>query len=84
MNQQDLFGGETIARYTPKPEHVRNSLAHLLAQMRAAQAWPWDEAVVELHVERTVPYLLGLLTDAAEAEDWRARFAKETERLAAG
>ncbi len=81
MNQQDLFGSATIPAYTPKPEHVRNHLADLLAQMRAAQSWPWEEVVVELHVGRTVPYLCGLIADPAEAEDWRQHFAAEQSRL---
>lgn len=80
MTQLDLFGGERRAVYTPKPEHVRNSLARLLEQMRGADAWPWDEVIVEMHVERTVPYLLGLL-DADEAADWRVKFDAETARL---
>ncbi len=81
MDQQDLFGGETKPAYTPKPEHVRNRLQSLLAEMAAAQSWPWDEVMVELHVGRTVPYLCGLIADPAEAEDWRQRFAAEQSRL---
>ena len=81
MDQQDLFGGETKSAYTPKLEHVRNHLESLLAQMAAAQAWPWDESVVDLHRERTVPYLLNLLPDPAEAAQWRGRFELESRRL---
>jgi hypothetical protein len=81
MNQQDLFGGETKPGYTPKLEHVRNHLESLLAQMSSAQNWPWDESVVDLHRDRTVPYLLNLLPDQAEAAQWRVRLETEIERL---
>lgn len=81
MAQQDLFGGAAIPAYTPKPEHVRNHLADLLAQKRAAQSWPWEEVMVELHVSRTVPYLCELLPDRDEAADWRVRFDAEITRL---
>jgi|CXWL01.1.fsa_nt_gi hypothetical protein len=81
MAQQDLFGGETKPAYTPKPEHVRNHLESLLAQMAAAQSWPWDDSVVDLHCERTVPYLLKLIADPAEAAEWRVRFEAEERRL---
>lgn len=80
MDQQDLFGGETKPAYTPKPEHVRNSLSRLLEQMAASDAWPWDEVIVDLNIERTIPYLLGLL-DASEAADWRAKLDAEIARL---
>lgn len=81
MAQQDLFGGETKPAYTPELEHVRNRLEALFAEMAAAQAWPWDESVVDLHRDRTVPYLLNLLPDAAEAADWRSRLEGEIDRL---
>lgn len=80
MDQQDLFGGETTPAFKPRPEHVRNSLARLIEQMQAADTWPWDEVIVELHVERTAPYLMSLL-DADEAVEWRARFDAEIARL---
>lgn len=81
MDQQDLFGGETTPAYTPKLEHVRNHLQSLLAQMSGAQSWPWDESVTDLHRDRTVPYLLNLLPDAAEAAEWRSRLEGEIDRL---
>jgi hypothetical protein len=81
MDQPDLFGSETKPAYTPKPEHVRNRLQALLAEMAAAQDWPWDESVVNLHRERTVPYLLKLIADPAEAAKWRAQFEAEEQRL---
>ncbi|MGD9816433.1 MAG: hypothetical protein AB7Q23_04295 [Hyphomonadaceae bacterium] len=80
MDQQDLFGGETKPAYTPKPEHVRNAIARLVEQMRAADSWPWDEVIVELHIERTAPYLLSLL-ESSEAIEWRAKFDAEVARL---
>jgi hypothetical protein len=83
MSQADLFGDPSVGapRYVPKPEHVRNALADLLAKLQRAQAWPWPEAVAELHVERTAPYLLGLLADAEEAARWRAQLDAEIARL---
>jgi len=80
VSQLDLFGGEAKAAYTPKPEHVRNSLSRLLSQMAASDVWPWDEVIVELNIERTIPYLLGLL-DAGEAAEWRAKLDVEIARL---
>lgn len=80
MDQQDLFGGETKAAYTPKPEHVRNAIARLVEQMRESNTWPWDEVIVELHIERTAPYLLSLL-EPSEAAEWRAKFDAEVTRL---
>jgi hypothetical protein len=80
MDQQDLFGGETRPAYTPKPEHVRNHLQSILTQLAGTDVWPWDEVIVELKIERTVPYLLGLL-DAAEAAEWRAKLDVEIARL---
>jgi hypothetical protein len=80
MTQLDLFGGETALAYKPKPEHVRNSLSHLFEQMRGNDCWPWAEVIVEMHLERTVPYLLALL-DAGEAAEWRAKIDAEVTRL---
>lgn len=78
MTQQDLFVGETASAC--KPEHVRNALARLIEQMRASDIWPWDEVIVEQHIERTAPYLRSLL-DADEAAEWRKRFDAEVARL---
>ena len=80
MDQQDLFGGETRPAYTPKPEHVRNHLRSILNELAGSDAWPWDEVIVDLHTERTVPYLLSLM-EAGEAAEWRAKFEAEVTRL---
>ncbi|HWA24023.1 MAG TPA: hypothetical protein VG735_16650 [Caulobacterales bacterium] len=80
MDQPDLFGGEISSAYKPKPEHVRNSLTRLIEQLRTSDAWPWDEVIVDMHLERTAPYLLSLL-DEAEAAELRAKWEAEVARL---
>lgn len=80
-NQPDLFGGAAPPAYVPKPEHVRNRLASLLAEMRAAETWPWEPAIVALHRERTFAYLCERLPDREEAERWRALIEAEAARL---
>ena len=80
--QADMFGAEAAPRaYVPKPEHVRNALSSLLAEMRAAKAWPWNSSMVRLHRERTFSYLCGHLPDREEAERWRAEIDAEIARL---
>lgn len=80
--EPDLFGDGGAAKvYVPKPEHVRNRLSDLVAQMRAADIWPWPEATVRLHREKTFDYLTALLADEAEAEDWRQKIDIEVSRL---
>jgi hypothetical protein len=81
--QQSLFGEEEVApkRYVPKPEHVRNSLKSLLDQMRAAERWPWEGAVLELYRNIVPPQLYADLPDADEAARWRAEIEAERKRL---
>lgn len=83
MSQPSLFGEEDLApkRYVPKPEHVRNSLNDLLAQMRAAERWPWEGAVLELYRDIVLPRLCNELTDAEEAARYRAEIEAEARRL---
>ncbi|WP_158817938.1 hypothetical protein [Methylocapsa sp. S129] len=68
-------------QYVPDPVHVRNRLEDLLAQMQAADAWPWNPSIVRLHCDKTFAYLCNLLTDKQEAESWRERLAAESARL---
>lgn len=79
--QPDLFGDAAMPAYVPKPEHVRNSLQSLLSQMRAAETWPWEPAMVALHRERTFAYLCERLPDREEAERWRRLIDAEAARL---
>ena len=81
MDQPDMFGAPAPKAYVPDPRHVRNRLADLLGQLRAAENWPWEPVIVRLHRERNVPYLCDLLTDKDEAARWRAEFAAEMARL---
>jgi hypothetical protein len=81
--QQSLFGEEDVAprRYIPNPQHVRNSLKSLLDQMRAAERWPWEGAVLELYRAIVPPQLYADLPDAEEAARWRAEIEAEAARL---
>ncbi|RXF75473.1 hypothetical protein [Hansschlegelia zhihuaiae] len=81
--QGDLFGesDESLRPvYQVKREHVLNRLVEMLADMRAAERWPWSETRVALNRETVWPYLLRLLPEE-EAERWRADLEAETERL---
>lgn len=78
--QPDLFGAPADKAYVPDPRHVRNRLENLLAQMRAADTWPWEPVIVRLHRDRNLPYLWGLLPDE-EAAEWRRCFHAELARL---
>jgi len=80
--QPDLFGDAPVApAYVPDPAHIRNRLAGMLAAMRAAEGWPWDQVTVDLYREKVWPYLYERLPDHAEAERWRAEFEAEIARL---
>ena len=78
-----MFGAPEPQVYVPDPRHVRNRLTNLLAQLKTADAWPWEPVMVRLHRDRNIPYLIGLLQDPTEAERWRKEFAAEMERLEA-
>ena len=79
----ELFGAKSGAQkpYVPKPQHVRNRFIDFLAQMTAAQTWPWDQHQVEFYRERVWPYLYERLPDAAEAADWKRKLEAEAARL---
>ena len=81
--QPDLFGGNSGAPkpYAPKPQHVRNRFLDFLAEMTAAEMWPWDDNQVAFYRERVWPYLYERLPDAVEAADWRCRIEAEAARL---
>lgn len=82
-SQPDLFGEtEPPSRpaYEVKREHVMNRLVEMLADMRAAETWPWSETRVTLNRETVWPYLLHLLPDD-EAARWRHDLATEAARL---
>ncbi|HEY8698341.1 MAG TPA: hypothetical protein VIM02_12045 [Rhizomicrobium sp.] len=81
--QQSLFEEEELARkrYVPDPRHVRNSLADLLGQMRAAERWPWEGAVLELYRNIVPRQLYAELPDVEEAARWRAEIEAEAARL---
>jgi hypothetical protein len=78
-----LFAEEELApkRYVPNPQHVRNSLKDLLGQMRAAERWPWEGAVLSLYRDLVPPQLYAELPDAEEAARWRADIEAEAARL---
>ena len=84
MRQGDLFGDDGAApvqpAYVPKPEHILNRLVEMLAAMRAAEVWPWDEVQTDLYREHVWPHLLRHLPPA-EAEAWSRDLMAEAERL---
>ena len=82
MDQLALFEDLSAPRvYVPKQEHVINRLRHILAQLQAAKAWPWEPVIVKLYKESTLPQLYGLLDDEAQAESFRNRIEEEIARL---
>jgi len=83
MSQPNLFAEEELAPkgYVPNPQHVRNSLTDLLAQMREAERWPWRGALLNLYRDIVPPQLYAALPDADEAARWRAEIEAEAARL---
>jgi hypothetical protein len=82
LAQQSLFEEELAPkRYVPNPQHVRNSLKSLLDEMRAAERWPWEGAVLKLYRDIVPPQLYAELPDAEEAARWRAEIDAEITRL---
>jgi len=81
--QPDLFGGTSSVpkARAPDPRHVRNRFIDFLAQMTAAESWPWDQHQVEFYRQRVWPYLYERLPDAAEAADWKRKLEAEAARL---
>jgi len=79
--QGDLFGGVSEEpAYRPKPEHIVNRLTEMLAAMRGASTWPWDEVRIALNREHVWPHLLRLLP-GDEAARWQADLDAEAARL---
>ncbi|HVZ17627.1 MAG TPA: hypothetical protein VG897_10950 [Terriglobales bacterium] len=60
---------------------MRNSLKSLLDQMRAAERWPWEGALLELYRDIVPPQLYADLPDCEEAARWRAEIEAEIARL---
>ena len=73
--------GPKSKAYAPNPQHVRNRLRGLLDEMRAAERWPWEGAVLELYRDIVPPQLYAGLPDAEEAARWRADIEAEAARL---
>src|SRR4051812_41184832 len=69
------------AAYVPDPRHARSRLGEILAEMKAAQRWPWRPAILTLHRETIWPYLYECLPDRAEADRWRMQIEAEAARL---
>jgi len=81
--QGDLFGDDASsapAPYQVKHEHVLNRLVEMLAEMRGAASWPWDETRMELYRTVVWPHLLRLLPEE-DAERWRTDLETEAARL---
>ena len=72
---------DALTAYVPKQEHVRNRLRSIYDELRGAPAWPWQQALVDLHRKQTLPYLYGLLSDEDEVSSWSARIDAEITRL---
>jgi hypothetical protein len=53
----------------------------MLAAMRAAKRWQWEQVMVELYRETVWPYLYTRLPDQDEADRWRAEIEAEIARL---
>ena len=81
--QPDLFGGGSTApkAYVPKPQHVRNRFIDFMAQLTAAEVWPWDDHQVEFYRTSVWPYLYEKLGDPHEAADWKCCMEAEAARL---
>lgn len=83
--QSSLFAenemGPKPKAYVPHPQHVRNRLQGLLDEMRAAERWPWEGAVLELYRNIVPPQLYAALPDAEEGACWRAQIEVEAARL---
>jgi hypothetical protein len=53
----------------------------MLAAMRAAKRWPWEQVMVELYRDTVWPYLYTRLADQEEADRWRGDIDAEIARL---
>jgi hypothetical protein len=81
--QPDLFADDPAPAkaYQVNPQHVRNRFIDFLAQMQAAETWPWDEDYIDTLRERTWPYLYEKLGDSTEAAEWKQKLDHEAARL---
>jgi hypothetical protein len=83
--QSSLFAenemGPKPQAYVPNPQHVRNRLKGLLQEMRDAEYWPWEGAVLKLYRDIVPPQLYSALPDVEEAARWRADIEAEAARL---
>ncbi|MBV8798505.1 MAG: hypothetical protein JO208_01660 [Alphaproteobacteria bacterium] len=83
--QSALFAEEEMGpkpkAYVPNPNAVRNRLRGLLQEMREAEHWPWQGAVLQLYRDIVPPQLYAALPDAEEAARWRAEIGAEAARL---
>ena len=82
-SQPDLFGEvkPAVRAYVPNPQHVRNRFIDFMAQMTAAEKWPWNEDRVEFFRTSVWPYLYERRPDAAEAAEWKRKLEAEAARL---
>jgi len=67
--------------YVPNPNAVRNRLRGLLEEMRGAERWPWQGALLNLYRDIVPPQLYAALPDVEEAARWRAEIEAEAARL---
>ena len=79
--QPDLFDPAPAQTYQVNPQHVRNRFIDFLAQMQAAETWPWDEDDLDTLRTRTWPYLYAKLPDQTEAAEWKVKLETEAARL---
>lgn len=80
--QADLFGAAPKQpTHKVNPQHIRNRFIEFLAEMQAAENWPWDENHVETLRERTWPYLFAKMPDQIESAEWKAKIEAEASRL---
>jgi len=80
LPQGDLFGAPAAPAYVVPHAIAVNTLRKTLAQLAAADRWPWDPDMKTARMDRTVPKLLDVLPPE-EAADWRARIEAEAARL---
>ena len=79
--QPDLFDPAPAQAYQVNPQHVRSRFIDFLAQMQAAETWPWDADYLDTLRTRTWPYLYAKLPDQTEAAEWKAKLETEAARL---
>jgi len=77
--QGDLLPAEP-ARYAPDPERVRGKLEAVLAELRRAEAMPWDLRTCAYH-QLVFPQMTNALPPE-EADRYRRAFEAELDRLA--